>query len=97
MHFRAATRPDLPQLVALLADTDAPTPVPVTDAHERAFAAIDGDPRNELLVLDAGDGAVLGFSRPRTSPAWATTPPTAWSWKPYASTPTTGAPATAAA
>ncbi|WTW92217.1 GNAT family N-acetyltransferase [Streptomycetaceae bacterium NBC_01309] len=61
MHFRAATRPDLPQLVALLADTDAPTPVPVTDAHERAFAAIDGDPRNELLVLDAGDGAVLGF------------------------------------
>lgn len=67
MHFRTATRNDLPQLLALLADGEgaqgtrgAEGPA-VTDADERAFAAIDGDPRNELLVLDPGDGTILGF------------------------------------
>ncbi|MGW6689270.1 GNAT family N-acetyltransferase [Streptomyces sp. NPDC054961] len=35
------------------------TDVAVTEAHARAFAAIDADPRNELLVLEE-DGTVLG-------------------------------------
>ncbi|MGW0663734.1 N-acetyltransferase family protein [Streptodolium elevatio] len=64
MRFRPAVRPDLAQLLALLGDAppaDSDAHVLVTDAHERAFAAIDDDPRNELLVLDAGDGTVLGF------------------------------------
>ncbi|MFC4906702.1 GNAT family N-acetyltransferase [Actinomadura gamaensis] len=62
---RAATRADLPAILALLADEDAvtdPAAVEVTDRHERAFAAIDADPRNEMLVLveDGPDGAVVG-------------------------------------
>ncbi|MGW7101996.1 hypothetical protein [Streptomyces sp. NPDC054838] len=53
MIFRAATRADLPVLLA--GDGDAA----VTEAHERAFAAIEADPRNEVLVLADGD-QVLG-------------------------------------
>ncbi|MGW1026671.1 N-acetyltransferase family protein [Streptomyces sp. NPDC002577] len=67
--LRPATRADLPAVLALLADEDTvvdPATVVVTEAHERAFAAIDADPRNEMLVLveDAGDqgagGTVVG-------------------------------------
>ncbi|MET9296778.1 GNAT family N-acetyltransferase [Streptomyces sp. NPDC003077] len=64
MIFRLAHRPDLPALLALLADDDAvtdPATVVVGEAYERAFAEIAEDPRNELLVLDEGDGTVLGF------------------------------------
>ncbi|MFF1560068.1 GNAT family N-acetyltransferase [Streptomyces sp. NPDC058279] len=56
MILRTATRADLPVLLALLADGDD---APVTEAHERAFAAIGADPRNEMLVLADGD-RVLG-------------------------------------
>ncbi|MCF2530825.1 GNAT family N-acetyltransferase [Yinghuangia soli] len=62
--IRTATPEDLPQLLALLADDDhppAPADVSVTATHRAAFDAIDADPRNELLVLDRGDGTVLGF------------------------------------
>ncbi|MEU7553355.1 GNAT family N-acetyltransferase [Streptomyces sp. NPDC044571] len=56
MIFRTATREDLPAVLALLADGG---PSPVTEAHERAFDAIEADARNELLLL--ADGAdVLG-------------------------------------
>ncbi|MFE4636154.1 GNAT family N-acetyltransferase [Streptomyces sp. NPDC056773] len=70
MIFRTATRQDLPAVLALLAQDDAPgaespespevpevPEVPeITEAHERAFAAIEADPRNEMLVLEeAGD------------------------------------------
>ncbi|WP_406207745.1 GNAT family N-acetyltransferase [Kitasatospora sp. NBC_01560] len=61
--LRPATRTDLPAVLALLADEDRvvdPATVVVTEAHERAFTAIDTDPRNEMLVLvDDGD-TVLG-------------------------------------
>jgi len=61
--LRPATRADLPAVLALLADEDQvvdPRSVVVTEAYERAFAAIDTDPRNELLVLVDGDGTVVG-------------------------------------
>ncbi|KJY26566.1 GNAT family N-acetyltransferase [Streptomyces sp. NRRL S-495] len=65
--LRPATRRDLPAILALLADEDRvvdPATVVVTEAYERAFHAIDTDPRNELLVLadtDAdADGTVVG-------------------------------------
>ncbi|MEU9084238.1 GNAT family N-acetyltransferase [Streptomyces sp. NPDC048357] len=61
MTFRNATRRDLPAVLALLADEDQvldPASIVVGEAHERAFAAIEADPRNELLVLTDGvDGA----------------------------------------
>ncbi|MFD8892068.1 GNAT family N-acetyltransferase [Streptomyces sp. NPDC059566] len=74
MIFREATRQDLPAVLALLADEEwvlDPASIVVGEAHERAFAAIAADPRNEMLVLtdDAHDpdgdparagGVVLG-------------------------------------
>ncbi|WP_328790984.1 GNAT family N-acetyltransferase [Streptomyces sp. NBC_00273] len=61
MIFREATRRDLPAVLALLADEDSvvdPAQVVIGEAHERAFAAIEADPRNEMLVLtDGADGA----------------------------------------
>ncbi|WP_327072462.1 GNAT family N-acetyltransferase [Kitasatospora purpeofusca] len=61
--LRPATRADLPAVLALLADEDRvvdPATVLVTEAYERAFRAIDTDPRNELLVLADAEGAVVG-------------------------------------
>ncbi|WP_089153850.1 GNAT family N-acetyltransferase [Micromonospora sp. NBS 11-29] len=55
--FREATRADLPAVLALLADDelgrtrDRPE---VDEAYERAFATLDADPRNHLIVADAG-------------------------------------------
>ncbi|MFJ3788570.1 GNAT family N-acetyltransferase [Kitasatospora sp. NPDC090091] len=65
--LRPATRAELPAVLALLADEETvvdPTTVTVTEAYERAFAAIEADPRNELLVLvedadDRGDGGTV--------------------------------------
>lgn len=60
LTLRPATRADLPAVLALLADEETvvdPAMVTVTEAYERAFAAIDSDPRNEMLVLlDDSDG-----------------------------------------
>ncbi|MFF3318786.1 GNAT family N-acetyltransferase [Streptomyces sp. NPDC003035] len=58
MIFRPATRAELPAVLALLADEEQvvdPASVVVTAAYERAFADIDGDPRNEMLVLVDGE------------------------------------------
>ncbi|MCX4720425.1 GNAT family N-acetyltransferase [Streptomyces virginiae] len=57
MIFREATRQDLPAVLALLTDEDTvldPASIVVGEAHERAFAAIGADPRNEMLVLTDG-------------------------------------------
>ncbi|MGW7332953.1 N-acetyltransferase family protein [Streptomyces sp. NPDC054840] len=59
MIFREATRQDLPAVLALLADEDTvldPASIAVGSGHERAFAAIEADPRNEMLVLTDGAG-----------------------------------------
>ncbi|MGW0809212.1 N-acetyltransferase family protein [Nonomuraea sp. NPDC002799] len=63
MELRTATRRDLPAIIALLADDDNvidPGAVEVDDAYEQAFKAVDMDERNEMIVLDEGDGTVLG-------------------------------------
>jgi GNAT superfamily N-acetyltransferase len=62
MILRPATRAELPAVLALLADEETvvdAASVVVTEAYERAFAAITADPRNEMLVLVDG-GLVLG-------------------------------------
>ncbi|MER5886745.1 GNAT family N-acetyltransferase [Streptomyces sp. NPDC001941] len=69
LTLRPAARADLPAVLALLADEERvvdPSTLVVDEAHERAFTAIDTDPRNEVLVLvegaddqDAG-GRVVG-------------------------------------
>ncbi|MGW5350470.1 GNAT family N-acetyltransferase [Streptomyces sp. NPDC004031] len=61
--LRPATRGDLPAVLALLAGEDGvvdPATVEVTDAYERAFATIEADPRNEILVLVDAPGDVIG-------------------------------------
>ncbi|MFD9410453.1 GNAT family N-acetyltransferase [Streptomyces sp. NPDC059989] len=64
MIFRTATREDLPAVLALPADEERvvdPASIVVGEAHERAFAAIEADPRNEMLVLaEPGGGRVVG-------------------------------------
>lgn len=62
MIIRAATRDDLPAIIGLLADDvlgRARDYAVVDDAYERAFAAIEADPRNLLAVADH-DGEVVG-------------------------------------
>jgi GNAT superfamily N-acetyltransferase len=59
--FRTATRADLPAIVALLADDvlgRARDFTGVDEAYERAFADIDADPRNLLVVADDGGEVV---------------------------------------
>lgn len=63
MILRTATRHDLPAIMALLSDENSfidPSSIEVDEAHVRAFDTIDSDSRNEMLVLDDGDGTVLG-------------------------------------
>ncbi|MBB5867878.1 GNAT superfamily N-acetyltransferase [Allocatelliglobosispora scoriae] len=58
MLLRDATRADLPDIIAMLVDDvlgKGRDFAEVDDDYERAFAAIDADPRNQLVV--AVDGA----------------------------------------
>ncbi|WP_327240427.1 GNAT family N-acetyltransferase [Streptomyces sp. NBC_01318] len=62
MILRTATHADLPAVLALLADENRvvdPASVVVDEAYEKAFADIESDPCNEMLVLVDGD-TVLG-------------------------------------
>lgn len=61
--FRTATRSDLAAITALLTDEETvldPAAIEVDEAYATSFEAIDSDGRNELMVLDEGDGTVLG-------------------------------------
>lgn len=61
--FRTATRSDLAAIIALLTDEETvldPRTIEVDEAYADAFEAIDSDGRNEMMVLDEGDGTVLG-------------------------------------
>ncbi|MFD4240478.1 GNAT family N-acetyltransferase [Streptomyces sp. NPDC058525] len=70
LALRPATRADLPSVLALLADEERvvdPATLVVDETYEQAFAAIEADPRNEVLVLvegvdeqGAGGGVVVG-------------------------------------
>ncbi|GGC60470.1 GNAT family N-acetyltransferase [Undibacterium terreum] len=65
MEFRKARAADLGSLVALLADDklgalrEDPS-LPLSQAYLSAFAAIDSDPNNELVVVEDG-GRLLGM------------------------------------
>lgn len=62
MIFREAVQTDLSAIVGLLADDvlgKARDAAVVDERYERAFADIDADPRNVLVVAD-DDGAVVG-------------------------------------
>ncbi len=63
MEIREATAADVPAIVALLASDQLgqhreQVDGPLDDAYARAFAAIDADPNN-LLVVGVEDGAVV--------------------------------------
>jgi GNAT superfamily N-acetyltransferase len=65
VHFRIATRADVPAILAMLDDDEItrsrgyPVSEEADAAAWRAFEEIDGDPRNELIVAD-DDGTVVG-------------------------------------
>lgn len=62
--FRIATRWDLPAIVALLSHEETvadPRAVEVGEVYTQAFEVVDADGRNEMVVLDEGDGTVLGY------------------------------------
>ncbi len=60
MTYRAATQNDLPTLVAMLADDalgamrENPA-LPLSNDYLKAFASIDEDPNNELVVVEQGE------------------------------------------
>jgi ribosomal protein S18 acetylase RimI-like enzyme len=63
LSFRAATRDDLPAIVRLLADDDLGRQrerfeLPLPAGYLEAFAAIDADPNNELIVACLDDDVV---------------------------------------
>jgi GNAT superfamily N-acetyltransferase len=61
MIIREAVRADLPAIIALLADDilgKARDFTTVDDAYEKAFADIDADPRNFLIVAQDGEDVV---------------------------------------
>ncbi|MEU6746839.1 GNAT family N-acetyltransferase [Spirillospora sp. NPDC046719] len=64
MTFREATAADLPEIVRLLADdplgaTRETLAEKIPEAYVTAFAAIEKDPNNHLIVADVG-GTVAG-------------------------------------
>jgi GNAT superfamily N-acetyltransferase len=65
VHFRVATRADVPAILALLDDDEISRSrgYPVSEESDaaawRAFEQIDADPRNELIVAEE-DGTVVG-------------------------------------
>ncbi|MEZ5472623.1 MAG: GNAT family N-acetyltransferase [Marinicella sp.] len=65
MKFRQAQKQDLPQLVQMLADDplgakrENPT-LPLTESYLQAFATIDKDPNNELIVAEQ-DQQIIGM------------------------------------
>ena len=62
--FRRATRTDVPDIVRMLADDILGSKreqytLPLPESYYTAFAAIDTDPNNELIVVEL-DGKVVG-------------------------------------
>ena len=65
LSFREATAGDIPTLVQMLADDPLGQKrerfaLPLPDSYLQAFAAIDADPNNELIVAHHGE-QILGF------------------------------------
>lgn len=64
LHFRPATRADLPEIVRMLADDDLGRQreryeLPLPDCYSAAFDRIEGSPFIELIVAEL-DGRVVG-------------------------------------
>jgi len=64
--FRLANSSDLVEIVRMLADDRLGAnrehfSVPLLTGYVDAFASIDQDPNNEVLVVQARDGTLLGF------------------------------------
>lgn len=64
MTFRDAVEADLPTIIALLAEDQIggrsdDTSEPLDPVYAAAFAAIDGDPNQRLIVAETG-GAIVG-------------------------------------
>ena len=71
--FRPATRGDLPQIVRMLADDFLGArreryENPLPEEYERAFAEIEADRNNELIVAEI-DGAVVGTLQLTVTPS----------------------------
>lgn len=65
LTLRTARNDDLPELVRMLADDPLGArrevfSIPVASGYEKAFAAIEADPNNELIVAVL-DGAAVGM------------------------------------
>ncbi len=65
MHIRQATISDLTAIVQLLADdelgkTRENFQLPLPDVYLQAFAKIDADPYQHLLVVEGVDGTIIG-------------------------------------
>ena len=65
ISFRQATAADLPALVQMLADDPLGQKreryeLPLPDSYQQAFAAIDADPNNELIIAH-DEEQILGF------------------------------------
>jgi GNAT superfamily N-acetyltransferase len=64
LSFRDATADDVPLIVAMYADdalgaTRESATDPLPEGYWRAFADIDGDPRQRLVVAEDADGTVV--------------------------------------
>lgn len=64
VHFRLATRADLPSIVRMLADDDLGSQReqyedPLPDSYYSAFEQIENDPNHELIVAER-NGEVIG-------------------------------------
>jgi GNAT superfamily N-acetyltransferase len=64
LEFREAKREDLPEIVRMLADdflgaTRERFETPLPEAYVKAFAEIDADKNNELIVAES-DGGIVG-------------------------------------
>lgn len=64
MRIREATRADVPQVVALLADDDLgrrreSAEVPLDERYWAAFEAIDADPNHQVVVVEDDAGRVV--------------------------------------
>lgn len=73
LGFRPATSKDLPALVAMLADdplgaTRERNVDPLPPSYHDAFAAIDADPNQELIVVDR-DGVAIGVAQLTFTPS----------------------------
>jgi len=73
VQYRLATRIDVPAIVRLLAEDDLGSQrerleTPLPGSYYVAFEAIDGDPNNELIVVDV-NGEVIGTLQLRFLPS----------------------------